>query len=301
MSSVQQKMVVMFADVPGSASLFEKLRDSEALHALDRCLKRMIRSVEGYAGRVIQSGSDELLVLFESAEEACHAAIEMQQRIADLPPIGGLKLGLRIGLHSGEVTEENGQASGEAVRTAARIGGSARQDQILCSSMMLAELSQLTSVAVEAVPNVDALRDGNIELDLRLVSWPKPQAAPESLASTASQQATKAAPSGRLCVRYRGKAFLLDEKTPVLTIGRDVSNKLVIEDPKASRQHARLEKRADGYYLVDSSTNGTFVALVGAREVILRHAEILFNTNGRIAFGTSNNDPAADIADFEYL
>jgi hypothetical protein len=27
----------------------------------------------------------------------------------------------------------------------------------------------------------------------------------------------------RLCVRYRGKAFLLDDKTPVLTIGRDLA------------------------------------------------------------------------------
>ena len=48
-------------------------------------------------------------------------------------------------------------------------------------------------------------------------------------------------------MRYHGRAFLLDEKTTVLTLGRDLGNKLVIEDRKASRQHARIERRADGY------------------------------------------------------
>ncbi|MCI0413585.1 RDD family protein [bacterium] len=45
-----------------------------------------------------------------------------------------------------------------------------------------------------------------------------------------------------------------------ITMGREATNKVVIADPSVSRQHAWIEKRPDGYYLVDkNSSNGTYV------------------------------------------
>ena len=45
-----------------------------------------------------------------------------------------------------------------------------------------------------------------------------------------------------------------------ITMGREATNKVVIADPSVSRAHAWIEKRADGYYLVDkNSSNGTYV------------------------------------------
>jgi pSer/pThr/pTyr-binding forkhead associated (FHA) protein len=47
---------------------------------------------------------------------------------------------------------------------------------------------------------------------------------------------------------------------PVLTIGRDPSNDLVVEHRLASRRHARFERDDIGFYVRDlDSTNGTFV------------------------------------------
>ena len=123
MSATQRRLTVMFADVSGSTALFEKLGDREAMHAVERCLKRMNRSIDGYKGKTIQIVGDELLASFENAEEACQAAIDMQQRIADLPPVSGLKLTIRIGLHSGVVAVSEGKLGGPAVATAARIAG----------------------------------------------------------------------------------------------------------------------------------------------------------------------------------
>lgn len=49
-------------------------------------------------------------------------------------------------------------------------------------------------------------------------------------------------------------------KEEVITIGREANNKYVIADSSVSRLHALIEKREDGYYLVDkNSSNGTFV------------------------------------------
>ena len=47
MSSKRPKKIVLFADVSGSARLFERLGDTEASYAVERCVKRMERSIAG--------------------------------------------------------------------------------------------------------------------------------------------------------------------------------------------------------------------------------------------------------------
>lgn len=299
MSAKQQKLIVMFADVSGSTALFERLGDKEAMHAVERCLKRMKRSIDGYKGKTVQIVGDELLASFESPEDACHAAIDMQQRIADLPPVSGLKLTIRIGLHSGLVAEESNKLVGAPVTTAARIAGIARRDQILVSSVLVKELPQSSVITADPMPSLGNVTEDGSALALFQIHWPSYQGGVHSALSTFGPSTHPLAE--RLCVRFRGKAFLLDDKTPVLTIGRDLACKLVIDDRKASRQHARVERRGDGFYLVDTSTNGSFVSLAGRQEIMVRRHETLLEGTGRMCFGNSCNDPAADIAEFEHL
>ena len=268
------------------------------MHAVERCLKRMNRSIDGYKGKTIQIVGDELLASFENAEEACQAAIDMQQRIADLPPVSGLKLTIRIGLHSGVVSASEGKLGGPAVATAARIAGIARRDQILCSSELVAELPQPGIITVDAMPKLGTVAENGVEYSLFQIHWPSYQGGSYPMSSFGPQSHL---PADRLCIRYRGKAFLVDEKTPVLTIGRDLACKLAIDDRKASRQHARVERRNDGFYLVDTSTNGTFVTLAGRHELMVRRNEMQLDGKGKICFGASANDPQSDLADFEHL
>lgn len=298
MSATQRRLTVMFADVSGSTALFEKLGDREAMHAVERCLKRMKRSIDGYKGKTVQIVGDELLASFDTAEEACQAAIDMQQRIADLPPVSGLKLTIRIGLHNGIVTESIDKLSGTAVTTAARIAGIARRDQILCSSDLVTALPQPGIITVDPMPKLGTVADNGNELSLYQVHWPSYQGTSSPLSTFGE---VSRLPVERMCIRYRGKAFLVDEKTPVLTIGRDLGCKLTIDDRKASRQHARIERRNDGFYLVDTSTNGTFVTLAGRQEVMVRRNEMQLDGKGKFGFGSSANDPQSDLADFEHL
>ncbi|MGE5472085.1 MAG: FHA domain-containing protein [Bacteroidota bacterium] len=294
MTSLHRKLIVMFADVAGSAQLFERLGDTEAVHAVERCLKRMNRSIESYRGRTIQIVGDELLAAFETAEDACQAAIDMQQRIADLPPVSGLKLTIRIGLHVGMVTEEDGELRGDAVLSAARIVGAGRRDQILCSADLVTELGVPTPLKLRPMPELGHITEHDRQFDLFQVEWVS-QLAPGLFSAHSIMPVT------RLGVRYQGQDYLLDDKLQLLTMGRDFANRLQIDDRKASRSHARIEKRNNGYYLVDTSTNGTFVNLPGRPEVLVRRREMLLDGSGSISFGASKSDPTATSADFEHL
>lgn len=300
MSATPRKLIVMFADVSGSTALFERLGDKEAMHAVERCLKRMQRSIDGYKGRTIQVAGDELLASFELAEDACQAAIDMQQRIADLPPVSGLKLTIRIGLHCGLFSDDGDQLSGPPITSAARIAGIARRDQILCSSLLVDALPQPGVIIADPMPKLGTVQEDDTALALFQINWPGHQGGTPSVHSTLGPSSA-APPVERLCVRHHGKAFLLDDKTPILTIGRDLGCKLLIEDRKASRQHARIERRGDGFFLIDTSTNGCFVTLSGRQEIMVRRHEIQLENRGQISFGNSANDPLADIAEFEHL
>lgn len=79
-----------------------------------------------------------------------------------------------------------------------------------------------------------------------------------------------------------GKVF--DLQAEDLSIGRDISNHIVINDAEVSRRHARLRLQAGSYIIEDlGSTNGTFVngqRLIGPHA--LRHGETV-QLGGRVA------------------
>ncbi len=56
----------------------------------------------------------------------------------------------------------------------------------------------------------------------------------------------------------KNKVWKLTPDKTSFTVGRGMSAEVVVLDIKCSREHCRVERRADGYYLVDlGSTNGT--------------------------------------------
>ena len=296
MGGVERRQAVLFADVSGSTKLYERLGDSEALRAVDRCIKRMERAIDGFQGRLVKTIGDEVMAVFSTAEAAFQAAVEMQLRVSDLPPVSGVKLAIRVGFHIGPTIEDNKDIFGDTVNTVARIVGLAKSEQILTSAQTIDELPTLLKESTRDLEqlSVKGKADG---VHVFEVLWHET----EELTMKASSLRISNILSTKLCVRYRGRAYLLDDRNPNLTLGRDQSCDLIIEDRKSSRQHARIERRGDKYFYVDQSTNGSYVAIAGERETLLRREEMLLRGTGKISFGASSTDPNADLAEFEHI
>jgi adenylate cyclase len=301
MSGKERELSVLFADVSGSTRLYERLGDAEALHAVDRCIKRMERAVEAFRGRVVKTIGDEVMAVFDSAEDAFQSASEMQQRITDLPPVSGVNLAIRLGFHHGSVIEDKGDFFGDTVNTAARLAGLAKPGQALTSGetvALLPELLQLSTRDLDQM-SVKGKADG---LHVFEVLWQEGEELTMKAPSihAAGSKAAGSAVS-RLCVRYNGVVTVLDEKRSSLALGRDATCDLVIRDRRASRNHGKIERRGDKFVLSDISTNGTFVAFNGEPELFVRREDIVLRGNGRISFAAASTSEGADIAEFEYL
>jgi len=79
-------------------------------------------------------------------------------------------------------------------------------------------------------------------------------------------------------------------------VGRDPSCEIVVTDGSVSRRHARLEKRAGAWWVVDQgSANGTYVnSLKVAEQALKHHQELRF---GALAFRVDLvEDPEATVA-----
>lgn len=294
MSTLQQNLCVLFADVSGSNRLYEKLGDAEAAHAVERCIKRMERAVAVHSGRIVKIIGDEMMAVFGDAESAVQSACEIQERIDALPPVSGVKLSIRAGLHCGPAIEENSDVFGETVNIAARMVSLAKGGQIITTNSTVGDLpTGLKETARLLDDHVVKSKSGEIPV-CELV-WRDSS----ELRHRVQHRASRPEPPAALRLRHAGVDVPVDGAREILSFGRDAGSDLIVADRRASRNHARIERRGNQFVLVDQSTNGTYVTFQGELEFALKNEEIALRGRGRIAFGHSVRDANAEVVEFE--
>jgi class 3 adenylate cyclase len=276
------KLATLFADVAESTRLYELFGDATAYAAIDGCLSAMKGATREFGGRTIKTIGDELMAVFPTAEAACQAAIEMQWRIADLPPVGEVKLSIRIGFHYGAAVEHEGDVFGDSVNVAARLTEVANPRQIIVSGQVTAQLSAPLAASTRRLWPLP-LKGKAEPIDVIEVLW----AGDEEAAVTLSAQFEPPRVPLRLRLRYRGDEVVVDAAHPKVDIGRDPANEVVVDARNASRVHARVEWRRDKFVLIDLSTNGTYVVDAQDQETRLRREEFILDGDGKISFGRS--------------
>lgn len=292
MTLVSKERAILFADISGSTALYELLGDKPAAKAIDACLGVLREVIGRRNGLVVKTIGDELMVVFNNPEAACEAAREMQQSITALPPTAGAKLAIRIGFHFGLVLEDKGDFWGDGVNTAARLAGLAKAGQILTTG---ATANSLPGIQRSNLRDLDAISVKGKHDAVRVfeLMWGDTEDATQvaGLASSARVEAKLTLETGE-----RTMGFPQDKS--VLILGRENTCDVVVREKTASRQHARIERRGVQYVLVDESTNGTYVAIEGDREMLLRRDSVMLRGRGKIALGTST-DKAVELVLFE--
>jgi serine/threonine protein kinase/class 3 adenylate cyclase/dipeptidyl aminopeptidase/acylaminoacyl peptidase len=136
---MQAKVAVLFTDIVGSTSYFERYGDVAGLALVSRYAELTTKVIEEHGGRAVQTIGDAVMAELPSADAAVRAAVEVQRRLfrtnAALPERDRLQL--RVGIHYGACFRQQNDLYGEAVNGAARITKVTGPAQILISRSVL--------------------------------------------------------------------------------------------------------------------------------------------------------------------
>jgi adenylate cyclase len=130
MSETRKLAAIMFTDIKGYTSLMSK-DEQKAMQLLQKNRGIQTTLAEKHNGEYLKEMGDGTLLCFQSALDAVHCALEIQQTSKD---ISDLKL--RIGIHLGDILFKEGDVFGEGVNVASRIeplaeiGGVCISDQV---------------------------------------------------------------------------------------------------------------------------------------------------------------------------
>jgi class 3 adenylate cyclase len=283
-------IAVLFADVSDSTQLYERLGDARALATVTRCLELARDAAVGCGGRLVKTIGDEVMLVFSTALQAAEAAVDIQERMSELAKVLELRLAFRVGFHFGPAIEHAGDMYGDSVNTAARLVKLAKAGQILTSALTAAALPVYARPQLRNL-NAMTIKGKQHDLDVVELVW-------QATADLTMVGRMPILQVNEVQLRHGDSTMTLNAATHAVTLGRDEVSDIVIRDQRASRLHARIERRHDKFALVDSSANGTYVTFEGESEFLLHRQECLLRGRGRISFGRPFEANGGDVVLF---
>ncbi len=79
MNRIEKNAAVMFADICGSTTLYERLGDGPAHHLVSDLMKSVDSLIEKHNGRVVKHIGDEVLAVFAKLESAASCATHIHR------------------------------------------------------------------------------------------------------------------------------------------------------------------------------------------------------------------------------
>jgi len=281
---------VVFADLVGSTSMFERLGDETASHFVAQLVGALSQVFEQHSGRVVKLLGDGLFVVFPQEGDALAACVSIQKRFLDKPlhPGGsGAPVQMQMGIESGEVVEIDGDCFGDTVNSAARLADLAGAAQILTTQNVWSALGPMQRASLRSLGPMH-LRGRAEASHVYRVEWQTGRDEDatmmgRSMVSNASELVLKLV-VGEQTVQIHGRS-------PKISIGRDAAASLVLNDPRVSRMHATLEWRGGQFVLSDASSYGTWVYFGNQSEaVVLRRTECYLVGSGQLSAGCERKE-----------
>jgi hypothetical protein len=282
----------LFADVAKSTHFYETLGNKVAKNLMDSCINILRKVTEYNNGTVIKTIGDEIMCTFPTANDAVEAAVEMHESLEGISIPENPTMGppnIYVGIQYGPVIREAGDVFGDAVNMAARMVAYAKQRQIITTKETIDLLPPERQDSAHMIDKT-IIKGKSGEILIYEVIWEE-----HDLTVMGEDVLEVSTIKTRLEVTYQGQTFDLDENRPSSTLGRQIHNDVVVRDNRVSRSHARIEYRRGKFFVVDQSSNGTYVAITGKEGKLLKRDETQLLGKGVIGLGREVT-PDSDLA-----
>ncbi len=213
---------------------------------------------------------------------------------------------IRVGIASGEVEIVDGDCYGDAVNVAARLCDLCGPNQIWASSASLIALEEAQGVTFRVLGPIN-IRGRAEPCTVYQIEWREEEAS-GFLTMQGDLEPTHSMGEVDSLVREVDLTFMGVSKRfkalelPI-SIGRVRDVEFVVNDPRVSRKHARLEWRNGSVVLIDVSSYGSWVRFAGAAgsDLSLRREECVLHGEGELALGGSFADATVPTVAFKIL
>lgn len=295
---------VVFADLMGSTGVFETIGSARGSRVVTQLTQWIAGICVAHRGRVIKTLGDGVLAVFPHAPDAIGAVVEMQRdhqtRLAQ--SIGGTRLPIRIGVARGEVEFIDDDCYGDAVNVASRLSDLSGPHQIWANQQSLDDSTESDGVRYRPLGPI-AIRGRAEACQAFQVEWHENLSSDlmtmQASIDSEQDQLDKVVLGGEVELSWLSLHKRFRSSQLPIHIGRVSQAEFVVNDPRVSRAHARIDWRNGSILLVDVSTYGTWVRFVGGgSDLLLRREECVLHGTGEIALGASFADQTVPTVKF---
>lgn len=288
---------VVFTDLHGSTAVFEALGNARATESVTQITTWITQQCENHGGRLVKTLGDGVMVVFNQAVDAVAAVVDIQRQHlkTTLRQPSDVRLPIRIGLASGEVEMVAEDCYGDAVNVASRLCDLCGPHQIWASANALEKVPEMRGSSFRMLGPIH-IRGRAEPCNVYQIEWREEepsdfltmqaQLSPEELLGRGDALGREVVLQWMDVVKSF-KSFELP-----IHIGRVKDMEFVVNDPRVSRTHARLEWRNGCVMLVDVSSYGSWVRFSesGGADILLRREECVLHGKGELALGASFAD-----------
>lgn len=270
---------VILADISGSTPLYKTEGDAAAQQAIVKELRRLRSTIEDHGGVCIREKGDDVLGYFEDPGRAIQALRTMITRSSSS------LLSVHVGLHYGPFLLVEDDIFGETVNVTARLSTLANAEEALLSR---AVVEQLSAIDAASLLPIDKIWLKGVSQPLDIYSFTGDDTAmrtamlPTSGVADAGFSGPAAGPGVTLVLVVDERVRRCRESDS-LTLGRSEACDIVLPKPWISRRHASVSVRGGKVTIEDRSSSGTYVAMSGGAEILLRRETLVLTGDGTIS------------------
>ena len=293
---MSDQTTVMFADLMGSTGVFETIGSARASRVVTGLTQWISDIVAAHRGRVVKTLGDGVLAVFPHAPDAIGAVVDIQRshqkRIASSS--ASTRMPIRIGVARGEVEFVDGDCYGDAVNVASRLSDLTGPHQIWANNLSLEH--SVESDGVRFRPLGPIMIRGRVEpCQVFQVEWHVDVSSDfltmQATLAPADEQLERDLLGGEIELQWLDQRKRFRSHQLPIHIGRVSQAEFVVNDPRVSRTHARIDWRNGSILLVDVSSYGSWVRFSGGgADLLLRREECVLHGKGEIALGASFSD-----------